>query len=473
MGNNFSNINSPAVFERTGYELINLLTEELERSNLLGIGETIQWETPDEQLKYWENDFASGLIEDPISLFKKIISRSINMNRRGNIGHQIAAPYPITVLTSALMAHLNNGMGVYEVGMTGNAMEKIIIGKLAGMFGLPEDAAGFITSGGSLGNLTALLTAKSMFLQQNPEVALGSMSILVSSEAHYSIERAGKLLGIPSGNIIKVQVDASFKMKTSLLDSCLNEAKKTGRNVFCIIGSACSTSTGSFDDLVAIGNFAKSHQIWFHVDAAHGGPVIFSDLYRYLLNGIEWADSIILDFHKMMAVPSLSTALIYRHKHYSRATFSQDAKYLWRDQEREEWYNSGKQTFECTKPMSIIHVYTVLRVYGTQIYQEHIDHLYGLASQFAAMISLRDNFQLLIKPESNIVCFRYIGGTLEDNEMNRELQDRIMRDGTFYIVGTTVESNYYLRVSLMNTRTTLQDLEILLDMIVGEASQIK
>ncbi|MCF0065528.1 aminotransferase class I/II-fold pyridoxal phosphate-dependent enzyme [Dyadobacter chenwenxiniae] len=469
----FSAVNSPEYFRTIGYELIDLLARELQIANSpLSEQKAIEWKEPEQMLSHWSDDFSSEQVSDPVTLFKEILSHSINMNRRGNVGHQISAPHPLSVITSMLMAHLNNGMGVYEVGMTGNAMEKIIIEKLVNLFNLPLSATGFVTSGGSLGNLTALLTAKALYLNKSPNTPLDKLAILVSDEAHYSIERAFAIMGIPVQNLIKVPVNSTFQMRTELLEGYYADACNEGKTVFCIVGCSCSTSTGAFDDLTSIALFAKRHDIWFHVDAAHGGPVIFSDRYKYLLEGIEDADSIIMDFHKMMSVPSLSTAVIFAQGWHSSLTFSQNAKYLWQDQQREEWYNSGKRTFECTKPMTVIHVYTLLRVYGQEIFQRQIELQYDLAKSYAKHISQIGHLELLCQPQSNIVCFRYVEINADLNEVNKQIQLAVIKEGTFYIVGTTSNGDYYLRISLMNTRTTLDDLKMLTKIIIRRGREL-
>lgn len=404
-----SELNSPEDFRKLGYRLIDLLASELEKANLpVDEQKAIEWEKPEDMLLHWSADFESKESIDPITLFKDIIVHSMNMNKRGNLGHQISAPHPLSVLSSTLMAHLNNGMGVYEVGMAGNAMEMVIIKWLAGLFNLPSGASGIITSGGSLGNMTALLTAKAQYLNKHPQTSLNNLTLLVSEEAHYSVSRAIAILGIPAENLIKVVVDDKFRMRTDLLEDYYYKISKEGKVVFCVVGSSCSTSSGSFDDLTSIAYFAKKHGIWFHVDAAHGGPAIFSKRYKSLLDGIDHADSIVMDFHKMMSVPSLSTAVLYRKGWHANLTFTQNAKYLWQDQKREEWYNSGKRTFECTKPMTIINIYTLVRIYGIEIFEQQIDYQYDLARDCAEYLSGQPDFDILCQPQANILCFRWI-----------------------------------------------------------------
>lgn len=449
-------------FESIGHKLIELLRDDMKLSQESIDHKTIDWLNPDEQLSLWKEDFLSKEPAEAIDLFKKIMDKSIKLSRKGYIGHQVAPVYPISVLSSALSAYLNNGMAVYEMGMSGNAMEKIIITDLANRFGLPNSATGFVTSGGSLGNLTALLAARAIKLNRYPDLVYNKLAVMVSEEAHYSIERAMIVMGLPLDNIIKIKSDSDFRINIDNLETGILTAEDKGLQIFCVIGCACSTSTGAYDDLKALGDFCKLHDLWFHVDAAHGGPAIYSDRYKNLLIGIEQADSVIMDFHKMMHVPSLSTAVIFRTAAHHALTFYQDAKYLWDDQSSEEWYNSGKQTFECTKPMSIIHIYTALRIYGEMFYEQHINKLYGLATDFAKSIKEKQNFDLLCTPQSNIVCFRFNNGSDNLNDLNKIILRELTLDGRFYLVSTKAGNDFYLRTSIMNPRTELNDLELLL-----------
>src|ERR1700755_1006214 len=119
---------------------------------------------------------------------------------------------------------------------------------------------------------------------------------MVSAEAHFSIDRAARIMGLGKSGIIKVPVNDKFQMRTEALETCYQNAVAAGLKVFCVIGCSCATSTGAYDDLETIADFAKQHQIWFHVDGAHGAPAIFSDKHKHLLNGIGHADSIVVDF---------------------------------------------------------------------------------------------------------------------------------------------------------------------------------
>ncbi|MBZ9731702.1 aminotransferase class I/II-fold pyridoxal phosphate-dependent enzyme, partial [Salegentibacter sp. JZCK2] len=274
----------------------------------------ISWQHPEEQLKYWQHDFSKPTLEEPMELFTDVMEKSVQVHRRKYLGHQTTPTLPVTVLSGALISLLNQGMGVYEMGMVGNTLEKILTEDLAQTLGYSAEASGFVTSGGSLGNLTALLAARAAVTKvwrKGYEEGL-KPAVLVSDEAHYCIDRAARIMGFGDEGIIKVPVNDRFQLRTELLEEYYQKAVADGRQVICVVGCAGTTSTGSYDDLETIADFCKQYSIWFHVDGAHGAPAAFSTHYKYLVKGIEQADSVVVDYHKMMMTPSLSTALIFK-----------------------------------------------------------------------------------------------------------------------------------------------------------------
>lgn len=441
-------------FKKEMPQLMDMIATQLERSRSQEQLRTIDRLPPEEQLRFWREEFSSPAPEHLSVLAEKVLAHSINFHSKGYVGHQVAVTLPLTVLTSALIAYMNNCTTVYELGMAGNAMEKVVISHLAEKFGYAGGATGFVASGGSMGNLTALVTARASLGIE--ETDYHRLAVMVSSEAHYSVERAAKIMGIRSENILKVPVGGDYAIQPELLEGIYQKAVSKGKIVFCVVGCACTTSVGAFDNLEAIADFAERHQIWFHVDGAHGGAVIFSETYKHLINGIERSDSLIVDFHKMMMTPPLSTAVIYNARNRKVSEFSPKAAYLWRDQLSEEWWNSAKHTLECTKPITILHTYAIMRLYGDEIYQQNVDTLFGLGKQFAQLVKAQANMELALEPRSNIVCFRYIPDGADPDEVNQKIADQLLADGTYYVVSTTVSGRFYLRITLMNPFTDQQ-----------------
>lgn len=444
-------------FRKDAQQMLELIAAELEQVQTEKNIKTIDRKPPQEQFAFWRQELAASTACSLSELAQKIMQRSIRFHSKGYLGHQVAVTLPLTALTSALIGYLNNCTTVYELGMAGNAMEKVVIAHLAEKYGYGQRATGFITSGGSMGNLTALVTARTS--SGVNERDYGRLAIMVSEEAHYSVERAAKIMGLPSDGIIKIPTGADFAMRTELLESYYAKAAAAGKIVFCVVGCACTTSVGAHDNLEELAAFAEKHNIWFHVDGAHGGAAIFSDRYKYLLKGIERSDSLIVDFHKMLLTPPLSTALLYNSGHRKINEFSPQAAYLWQDQLSEEWWNSAKHTLECTKPMTVIHTYAIMRLYGDKLYQQNVDTLYDLGRQFAALIKEQEDMELALEPSSNIVCFRFIPAKGDIDKVNRKIAGELLQDGTYYSVSTSVRGKFYLRVTLMNPLTGMAELQ--------------
>ncbi len=460
-------------FRTVGHQLIDVMANHIEKVQNDKEQPVISYQDPEEELAFWKQDFSSN--SDVNDMFKNILSHSIHVHHPRYIGHQVSVPALISGLAGLMSDLLSNGTGVYEMGMASNAIEKIVTDIVAQKIGYSTNASGFLTSGGTLANLTALLAARKA---KSPSSVWGNghkekLAVLVSEEAHYCIDRAARILGFGSEGIIKIPVNAKFSIDTKLLDEYLNTAKQKGFHVIAIVGSACSTGTGSYDDLEILANFAQHNNLWFHVDGAHGAGVVFSKKYKYLVNGIALADSVVLDFHKMLMTPALTTGLFFKKSDDAYKTFEQKAQYLWDSQHTTEWYNSGKRTFECTKSMMAIKVYAILKTYGEELFEQNVDRLYTMASIFAKRIQERSNFELALIPEANIVNFRFTKTKQMDlNTLNEQIRQSLIKSGNFYIVQTRIKGDLYLRTTFMNPLTDEVDLTLLLDEIENTANTL-
>lgn len=465
---------SPEFFQEKGHQVIDELAAHLDDKLNEKSEKAIHWKDPEEELKFWKDFLKNG---DENDLFKTITARTTYVHHPHYIGHQVSPTAPITALTGMISSLLNNGMAVYEMGMSPSAIERIVTDVLCEKIGWDTNARGFLTSGGTLANLTALLAARKAILKQDVwneglNVPLG---IMVSEEAHYCVDRAARIMGLGEKGIIKIPCTESFQMDTTVLEEKYREALHRGITIFAIIGSAPSTATGMFDDLEAIAGFAKKHGLWFHVDGAHGGAGIFSEKYRHTLKGIENADSVVIDGHKMMMLPTITTALLLKNGMYANATFRQKADYLLIDSDHEDWYNSGKRTFECTKTMMSIHWYTMLKYYGEAVFDAYVTQLYDMGASFGEMIEHHTSFQLAVTPMANIVCFRFVDSNLSQiqlNELNAKIRHQLLEDGEFYIVQTKLRGWHYLRVTVMNPFTTTEHFQKLLDKIILMAQKL-
>jgi L-2,4-diaminobutyrate decarboxylase len=394
------------------------------------------------------------------------------------MGHQINPPAPSAALGSLLNAFMNNGMAVFEMGVPGTSMEHAVINVVAKTFGFSDHANGLLCNGGTLANLTALLTARAC-ISAFPVWNAGNksnMALMVSEEAHYCVERAARIMGWGSEGIIKIPVDDQYKMKTNLLPQYLEEAKSKGIEVIAVVGSACSTATGSFDNLTEIGAFCKANNIWFHVDGAHGAANAFSEDWKFLVEGIETADSVAMDFHKMLLAPSLITALVLNDGRNQFKTFAQHAHYLWENDASFEWHNVAKRSFECTKSMLSLPVYTLLYQYGTSLFSAYINRVNNLCQYIFGQLRTNNSWEVPVPPSCNIICFRFLPSNsahlIDINHLNKYIREQIILGGKFYIVQTVLSDNVFLRLSITNALTTEADLDALLDDAMGYANKL-
>ena len=464
---------SPEKFKRQGYEMIDLLAEYLTEAQSNTTAKTINFQEAHALYDAWKTTPPQTLLQT----YRQVLKHSNHLHFPKYVGHQVTAPAPTAALAALFAALINNGMAIYEVGNAATVLERIVVEQVAQKIGYDKHASGLLTSGGTLGNLTALLTARSVKVKENIWETGGhqQLAIMVSEEAHYCVDRAIRIMGWGSKGIIKIPTDGAFRMDTSLLDEYYQKAKARGVTIIAVVGSACSTSTGSFDDLNGIADFCEQNDLWFHIDGAHGGATIYSETYKQLVAGIERADSVVMDFHKMMLVPALVTGLFYKNGQTSYQTFAQKAHYLWSNDEQLEWQNIGKRSFECTKLMMSVQVYSILQEYGTELWSAFVTQCYDIGKQFANLIGSRPNFELGHEPDCNIVCFRYAPKKFGENlsSLNANIRARLLEDGEFYFVQTQLKGETYLRTTLINPFTTIADLELLLDKIEHTGNSLR
>lgn len=287
----------PETFRAQGHQLIDQLADYLKNmQNDPGIA-VLPWQSPEDRLYSWQADFEKAPEPQINQFWDVVLAQSMHIHHPKYIGHQVSPPVPVSALSALVSAFLNNGMAVYEMGPVASVIERMVVKEIAQAIGYGEHAGGFMTSGGTLSNLTALLAARQAKAGYDvwQKGTQAQLALMVSEEAHYCIDRAAKVMGWGDGGVIKVPADAHFKMRPELLERYYQQAQAEGKHVIAVVGSACSTSTGSYDPLNAIADFCEKYNLWFHADGAHGAPVVFSSKYRSLAKGIARADSITID----------------------------------------------------------------------------------------------------------------------------------------------------------------------------------
>ncbi|MDB4777918.1 pyridoxal-dependent decarboxylase [bacterium] len=461
----------PETFRDQAHQLVDFLADQLadsiaDRSDQ----KTIKYSVPDQAIASAES------LPGGNRFFEQVWQDCIRLHNPKFMGHQIMPPLPISAMAGFFSDMLNNGMGVYEMGIAGTAIERTVIKQICQRLGFDPAADGILTCGGSLANLTAMLAARSHCSKDNDwnQGTKKQLALMVSEQSHYCVDRAARIMGWGESGVIKIPSDDQYRMRTELLEPALEKAKSHGITPIAVVGSACSTSTGSFDDLEAIGEFCQNQKLWFHVDGAHGAANAFSAKYKHLVKGIALADSVTLDFHKMLMTPAITSALLFRDGNQSYGSFSQNAEYLWGESDSAEWFNLAKRTFECTKTMLSLKVFSIIATHGWEIFDANVSRLNDLAKTFANKLTHSSDFDVAISPQTNIVCYRYSGGSPEcSNQLNSQIRQRLLEQGDFYIVQTVLDETVWLRSAISNPLTEEKHFDQLLDQIRRLAKELQ
>ena len=450
---------SPAEFRRQGHALIDQLADYLE-----GVGQmpANPYADPEESLAYFRQLLDRG--PSPGDVIAETLQHSVHLHHPAYMGHQVVPPAPLAALSDVAASLLNNGMAIFEMGRAGTAMERIVIERFADLLGLPPATGGFLTSGGSLANLTALLCARA---KKGP---VERPCVLVSEQAHYCVERAVGVMGWEKERIVHLPTDEELRIDPLPLRQTVLDVLDKGLTPVALVANACTTSTGSFDPIDRLAEVAEEFGIWLHVDGAHGAAVRLCPEFRDRARGLELADSVTLDFHKMLMVPALTTGLFFRDPQDAYRTFHQRAEYLFQSDFEDDWSNVAKRSFECTKRMLSLRVYILLSTYGPELFRDYVRTVGELGRQLAGLVRKTPDLELFMEPDINIVCFRFVHVSLNHlsrNAVNELIRSRLTESGQTYIVQTRISGHTYLRCTLTNCFTTVRELEQMLFQVVA------
>lgn len=452
-------------FRTEGHAIIDALATYFE-SMLDASTPAIHATTPSAVLEDFRELFGSKpRVRDVLA---RMIAHATNTQSPRFLGHQVSAPNVEAALALCAGSLLNNSAGVFEMGPWAAAVERVVVEWALAKVGF-ANGDGILTSGGSLGNLTALLAARQShagFDAWREGNGNHGLCILTSTESHYCVSRAAHILGLGDAGVVTVPVDAHYRLDSARLEESLAAAKASGRKPFVLVVSAASTSTGAFDPIEPAADFCEKHGLWLHVDGAHGGSAIVSPSHAHLVRGIHRADSMVWDAHKMMRVPSLATFVLYRDRTASFEVFAQRASYLFADYEGAlPWYDGALRTIECTKPALGLPLFTLLASRGEAYVANAVERAFHLGPRFAEILRAEGDFEVAIDPQINIVCFRYRPkgvATSELSDVQKSIRQTLLAKGEFYIVQTTLAGEVWLRTSLMNPETDERELRALI-----------
>ncbi|MBK8597826.1 MAG: diaminobutyrate decarboxylase [Holophagales bacterium] len=468
---------STEAFRRHGELVLRLLSDFVETSRR-GDGKVARLEDVGALIRSLgiEDLIAEGGVSD--AQFEKLVRGFLDgatrLQHPGYMAHQIALPHYGAALADLIAGVLNNGMSVYEMGPTAGAIEVAMIDWMLSKVGWqptgrdpdrpPAPGAaggGVLTNGGSLANLTALLAARAAIAPEAWERGTPSdLVLLASGSAHYSVARAAAILGLGTQALVKVPCDAFGRLLPEALPAVVERVGAEGRRVLAVCANACATATGLYDPLAEVGAFCRERGLWFHVDGAHGASVLIHPTESRRLAGVELADSLVWDAHKLLQTSALCTAVLFRDGATLGRAFRQDAVYV-TEGHRETGVDFIEQQFECTKTPLGLKLLLTLAFVGEAGMAANIEAVFGLAGRVHDQISRREGFETLCPPESNILCFRYAG----DDAIQSRIRQELMRRGDFLVTQADVAGRRWLRLTLMNPLTDEATIDRLLETI--------
>ncbi|HUG90502.1 MAG TPA: pyridoxal-dependent decarboxylase [Planctomycetaceae bacterium] len=488
----------PELLRSAGTQLVELLADHLarvERSQ----DRVLNWAEPSANVAEaarWlagggRGDAAGDAVSDLAGRFAELVqamlSRGHNLHDPRYAGHQVPASIPLAGLFDAVGSVTNQVMAIYEMGPWASAVEEAMVETLGREIGWrPGEFAGVVTHGGSLANLTALLTARNVTLGSSWEEGVAAAGpadappvLVAHSEAHYCIARSAGILGLGTNQVVRAELDARRRIDPERLDETLTGLRDRGHLVVAVVACACATPVGAFDPLDDIADICRRHGVWMHVDAAHGGAACLSARYRRLVRGLERADSLIWDAHKMLFVPALCAFVFYRDAKHRFEAFRQDAPYLF-DPSAPGLadYDSGLKTVECTKRAAAFGLWGAWSLFGRQLFADMVDVTFDLGRRFYEMLVEAPDFEPLHEPECNIVVFRHVPPALRDAPLERlgrfqlDLRRDLIESGAFYIVPTKVQGTGALRVTIINPLTTEEHLAGLMEELRGRGRKL-
>jgi L-2,4-diaminobutyrate decarboxylase len=399
------------------------------------------------------------------------------------MGHQTSAPLPVGVWMESIIGALNQSLAVAEMSPTGTAIEHQVIKWMSTLAGYGAGAGGTLTSGGTEANFTAMLAARNAALPNALEEGVGANPpfVVYGEHAHYAVTRAIGQLGLGKRRGIPIR-SRDFKLDVDLLVATLDRLRDEGKRTMAVVATAGTTATGSFDDLEAIGEISAERGIWLHVDGAHGTSGLLSAKPPRALNGLKHSRSLAWDPHKMMLLPLAAGMVLTRDERDLDLAFAQQAPYLFHSGKSSRVLDQGVRSFQCSRRADVLKLWFVIQRFGSTGLGRLYDHLCRTARVLYEAIEERTDFENLHEPESNILCFRYVGrsdGTANAGDveridaLNRELRSRYNKEGSGWITATVLDARPVLRVTMMNPRTGAEHVRALLDGLAAKAKEIE
>jgi len=375
------------------------------------------------------------------------------------------------VLGEAILSAVNSSLDTWDQSAGGTLIERKLIDWTTARIGLGDNADGVFTSGGTQSNLQALLLAR----EEAKADTTARLRIFASEVSHFSVKKSAKLLGLGQDSVVSVPVDHDKRMQTVALARELERCRRDGLVPMAVVATAGTTDFGSIDPLPEIAELCEQYGAWMHVDAAYGCGLLASLRYRDRIDGIESADSVTVDYHKSFFQPVSSSAVLVRDSSTLRhATYH--AEYLNpRRMVQERIPNQVDKSLQTTRRFDALKLWMTLRVMGADGIGQLFDEVCDLAVEGWKLLAADPRFDVVVEPSLSTLVFRYIPASVTDpaeiDRANLYARKALFASGDAVVAGTKVSGRHYLKFTLLNPETTVQDMSVVLDLIAGHAEQ--
>lgn len=408
-------------------------------------------------------------------LVELVKEKSVHTDHGLFMNQMFGKQVPVAVLGDLLTVLLNTSMYTYEVAPVLTLIEKECVERLCSLVWNSTDwHDGVFTPGSTISNMMAMMLARNRRFPQSMEAGLFDVPpfrIFVSAQVHYSFKKGSAFSGMGKNTLVEVDSDPDGKISvTALLDAIACELRK-GNVPLMLIGIAGTTVTGVYDNLESLAEIAAQYNMWFHVDAAYGGSLLFSQKEKQRLKGVEHADSVAWSLHKMMGVPLSCAVLLTKKNTVLREAFSMDAEYLFHGNEMD----LGQKSLQCGRRADALKLWVAWKFEGDEGLEDRVNKLVEIARQFAGKIREHNNFELLCVPETPIVCFRFIHPGLsadELNVLNAEIRSVIFLEGHLLFNYSTHKNKIYLRCVFSDPDMKAESLRSILEKIDCVGNQV-
>lgn len=411
-------------------------------------------------------------IDTAVALYRENVDEpALTASSGGHVGYIPGGGIYPAALGDYLAAVGNNYAGVYYVSPGAVRMEHMLVRWMADVVGLPESAGGDLTSGGSIANLMAIVTAREAH-------GLGSRDfhkavVYATRHVHHSIDKALRIAGLGEVVVHHVDMDERHRMSVNSLKTAVDSDRKAGLRPWLVVASAGTTDTGAVDPLADIAPHCRDDDLWFHVDAAYGGFFTLCEEGRQKLAGIGDGDSVAIDPHKGLFLPYGCGALLVRDRAKLGSAHAGSGHYLQDAGEPADEYSPANYSPELTRHYRGARLWLPLKVFGLRPFKACLQEKLLLARYFHDEIQARDGFETGPPPDLSVVTYRYVPKRGNADEFNRRLMEEVLEDGRVFINSTMLDGKFTLRMAALAFRTHIDTMDTLLDVLTRGARRIE